>query len=145
MILNLLAQGDIYELFNTTRKGETELDYFEQSLSKEKESLATLKREVVEVIHGNSPFGSVLISELIQTSEQKIIELKDEISRLKNLNSKEHESMIKVRSIQKNLDSFSSLSKNDQQDIIEQLVSRVYIGPEYKYRIEWTFGGYLEG
>ena len=40
---------------------------------------------------------------------------------------------------------FTSLSLLIKQEIVEEITERLYIGRGYQYKLEWTFGGYIEG
>jgi len=116
----------------------------------EKQSLRDLKNEVIEVIRGTSAFGSVLISDLIQKSESRIIELENEASLLKGVEQKQRIQMNMFHEIcnqfkadkNKKLNSYTLI---EQQEVIRHLVSRVYLGSGYEYKIEWKFGGYIQG
>jgi len=116
----------------------------ELALKQEERTLQDLKSEVVEVIRGTSAFGSVLISDLIQKSDSRIIELTNEITLLCDVERNQKVQINKLQKLCGQFDLFPSLELNEQKEIIKQIVVRVYIGTGYKYRIEWTFGGYIE-
>jgi len=116
----------------------------EVALKQEERTLQDLKSEVVEVIRGTSAFGSVLISDLIQKSDSRIIELKNEITLLYDIERKQKVKMNKFQKLCGQFDSFPSLELSEQKEIIKQIVERVYIGTGYKYRIELAFGRYIE-
>jgi len=117
---------------------------------RENQSLEDLKSEVIEVIRGTSAFGSVLLSDLIKKSEGRIAELENEILLLNGVERKQKLQMIKYREICRQFDAsqsvtLASLELGEQQVVVQQIVDRIYIGSGYKYRVEWSFGGYFQG
>ena len=86
VILDILMKGyeeDFQVLFTKgLAESRAKKEVLERTLSKEQQSLSLLKEEAVEVISGNSAFGSILISDFIKKSELKILEYKSEIKRL---------------------------------------------------------------
>ncbi len=113
---------------------------------KEKKSLDDLKREVVEVIKGQSAFGSVLIRDLIQRTEERIADIENEIALLGDLEAEQKRRRNKLFLLCSTMDfsdegTLQRLLLPEQQEIIEQFIERLEIGTGYEYKINWTFGG----
>jgi len=141
---------DHIPLTSTDNNLYNEIETLEVALDNEKKKLDVLQREAVEVMLGTSAFLPVLITDLIQNSKSKISDLENEILILYDTKREQNAKMSRFHEVRKQLSSgknitFDSLPLGEQQDIIEQLVERFYIGRGYNYRIEWTFGGYLQG
>ena len=147
-ILDILMKGYEEEFQVLFTKGLAEArakkEDLEFTLSKEQQSLSLLKDEAVEVISGNSAFGSILISDFIRESELKILAYKNEIRRLSDTEKKQKNNINNINSMKTRLEYFPMLSINEQREILKEFIFRIYLAPEYKYRVEWTFGGYLE-
>jgi len=137
-------------LINPDNNLYNEIGNLEIALTDERKKLDVLQREAVEVMLGTSGFLPVLITDLIQISKSKISDLENEMLILYDTEREQKLKMNRFHEVRKQLSSgknitFDSLPLCAKQDIIEQLVERFYIGRGYNYRIEWTFGGYLQG
>jgi len=91
-----------------------------------------------------------MINELIIKSEQKITEIEAEILFYNRKTQEQKIEMNRLREICKqfNADSdiaFIELTLKAKNDLIAQLIERIFIGYGYKYRIEWKFGGCTQG
>ena len=140
----LLADSDI----NRQQKKKQIAD-IEVELYKEKQSLHDLKNEVIKIVRGTSAFGSVLISDLIHSTETKINELENEAAILNDAAVKQVIKIQRFKEIckqikEKNTSTFSSLPLAEKRKMVEQLINRVILGSDYQYIVEWSFGGKSE-
>ena len=129
---------------------DKEIKDLKVALGFENKTLSVLQREAVEAMLGTSAFLPVLITDLITNSKNKISEYERKIAIICDIERVQKVKMNRFIEIHKQLSAdnsvtFSSLSFGSKQEIIEQLIERLYIGRRYKYRIEWTFSGYCEG
>ena len=153
VISDVLLCEDIAYLSNRKddqRGVEKQIGEVELALEKEKQSLQDLKKEVIEVIRGTSAFGSVLITDLIQTAEAKIFELENEILILSGIEQKQEKQLHRFKEMCKQFKTrrsgtLASLALGEQRELVGQLVKRVHLGAGYQYLIEWAFGGKCEG
>ncbi|MCL2662691.1 MAG: recombinase family protein, partial [Oscillospiraceae bacterium] len=127
-----------------------EIEDLKNLLVHEKKTLDVLKREAVEAILGASAFLPVLVTDLIQDSKNKILGYEGRILCLSDTMRAQKAKLGRLHEVRKQLNSnnnltFASLPLGSKQEIIEQLVERIHIARGYKYRIEWTFGGHLDG
>lgn len=117
-----------------------------QKIAKEHLSLETLKAEVVQVLQGTSAFGSVLIRELIQQSESKLIGLEQELAIIQEELRQNRMRWNRVSELRKalvlsNVMDLRLLPFHQQREITKALISRIELGRSGAIQIEWSYGG----
>lgn len=117
-----------------------------QKIAKEHLSLETLKAEVVQVLQGTSVFGSVLIRELIQQSESKLIGFEQELAIIQEELRQNRIRWNRVSALRKtlvlsNVRDLSLLPFHQQREIAKILISRIELGRSGAIQIEWSYGG----
>lgn len=153
VINGVLKYGDIADLPDSKNDQDTVAKQIRDigfALKDEKQLLQELKKEVVEVIRGSSAFGSVLIADLIKSSEAKIFELENKILILYAIEQKQKMQRQRFNELCKQFkvlhyNSLTSLALDEQREMVRQLVERIHLGAGYKYQIEWAFGGETQG
>jgi len=148
----LVSEDFDYLQIGVNRKSSVneQLEDIENELKNEKQSLKDLKDEVVEVIRGTSAFGSMLIADLIKNTESRIIELECEVLLLLDTKRRQAFQLSRAKELCRQLfldpdEKLPSHTLVEQSEFLKQLIDRIYLGSEYKYRIIWTFGGELSG
>lgn len=117
-----------------------------QEIAQERNSLEVLKAEVVQILQGTSAFGSVLIRDLIQQSESKLIALEHELSVIQEELCQSKVCWNRVSELRKalvssNVRDLGSLPFHQQREIARALISRVELGRGGAMQIEWSYGG----
>ena len=118
----------------------------QRAIEQERISLNTLKAEVPQVLQGTSAFGSVLISELIQQSESRLIAFEQELVSVRENLRRQKSQQARFFELRKALVSsgtkdLSSLLFHQQQEIAHAMISRIELGRKGAIKIEWSFGG----
>ena len=118
----------------------------QDAIEQERTSLETLKREVVNVIQGTSAFGSVLIRDLIQQSESRLLELNQELIAAQEEMYQRQAKWARFLELRKsliasNVSDLSSLPFPQQREIAHVLLSRIELGRGGSIRIQWSYGG----
>jgi len=151
-INKFLNKDNIHQTFesNITHNANENTELLEHALIREKNTLDLLQKEAVEVILGTSAFMPILITDLSQHSKNNIVHLENEIFTQRELKRTQEAKKNRLYDVYKQFEakkymSFTSLSLLMQQEIIEQIIERIYIGRGYQFKLEWTFGEYFEG
>ena len=121
-------------------------DELKQEIEREQDNLDILRAEVVEVLRGNSAFGSVLLNDLIQASERKLLLLKGELAEAGD-EARRHKTRwsallcLHEKVLSEQIGDLRVLPLSSQQEIAHALISRVELGRDRAVKIQWVFGG----
>lgn len=121
-------------------------DELNQEIKQEQANLDVLKAEVVEVLRGNSAFGSVLINDLLQASEWKLLLLKGELTEVRE-EMHRHKARwsdllcLRQKILSEQVRDLNILPIVSQQEIACALISHVELGWGMSVNIKWVFGG----
>ena len=119
-------------------------DDLKRKIDQENVKLEILKAEVVEVLRGNSAFSSILLNDLIQESENKLLLLRAELAEVKE-ELHQHKDcwsrLIYLRQeiLSEHVENLAMLPLSSQQKITHTLISRVELGRDRAVNIEWSF------
>lgn len=121
-------------------------DELKLEIEQEQTNLDVLRAEVVEVLRGNSAFGSVLLNDLIQASERKLLLLKGELAEAGNAVRRYRARWSALLCIREKILSEQAGNLNVlpiflQQEIASAMISRVELGRGRVVNIQWAFGG----
>ena len=108
-----------------------------QEIAQEQISLETLKAEVVQVLQGTSAFGSVLIRDLIQRSESRLMTLNQQRSSKAQWG---RISELRKTLIKTNVSKLNTLPLHQQREIANMLISRIELGQGGAIRVQWSYG-----
>lgn len=118
----------------------------QDAVEQERASLETLKHEVVNVLQGTSAFGSVLIRDLIQQSESRLLILNQELIAVQEEMDQRQAKWARFLEFRKSLiasgvSDLSTLPFPQRREIAHVLISRIELGRDGSIKIEWSYGG----
>lgn len=148
-VLKLLQAALFSESFSVTAPDTTlarlQHEKLVQEIAQEQISLETLKAEVVQVLQGTSAFGSVLIRDLIQRSESRLMTLNQELLAVQEEQRSSKAQWGRISELRKtliksNVSKLNTLSLHQQREIANMLISRIELGRGGAIRIQWSCG-----
>lgn len=147
VIDDLLNTCDIENTAVEWHAAERELlSQLQSALADEQRVQEDLKREVVEVIRGTSAFGSLLLSDLISQSQERLKKLDGKIADAQlRIEQRELQSEVLATFLKECrtgvFPALSTLDFTERKQLLGQLICRIFIGRNGAYRIEWENGG----
>lgn len=131
------------QLMNRVNTVQADLSNAKYEIECQYGKLGDLKDEVIRVIRGTSGFGSILLSELIDKTEEAIKDLQFEVKQLE-LELKQQTICLqtfeeKYLNLTELAESFSIKSSDEQRQIILQFIRKIHIKQGYELTIEYKF------
>lgn len=146
LLQSSLFSNSYFPLDIETNSAEARQKELQDAIEQERISLDTLKCEVVNVIKGTSAFGAVLIRELIQQSESRLIALEQDLIVAQEEIYQRQAQLARFFELRKsliatNVKDLSALPFSQQREIANVLISKIELGRGGAVRIEWSYGG----
>jgi hypothetical protein len=122
---------------------QREVSESEYNIRLEEETLLDLQDEVINVIRGTSAFGSVLLTQLMNKSEARIVSQKNDLIRrtdeLLSHDTSVQEFDNNYRDLSASLSSFAELLFVERQQLLGRCIKRIYVDRNYNFKIDWAF------